>query len=94
MVVGLKFTGPSILIRKSIKDTVSISANYYVDNVSSASIDVVTTASAYTERRVEKSVGIDYLRDKSIISMGYTQSDENDFNAKSAHIGISPRFFW
>ena len=90
---GVEISGPSILVRKSVNDTVSISANYYVDNVSSASIDVVTTASAYTEQRVEKSVGIDYLRNKSIMSMGYTQSDENDFEAKSAHIGVSQDFF-
>ncbi len=90
---GVDIQGPSILVRKSIKDTVSISANYYVDNVSSASIDVVTTASAYTERRVEKSVGIDYLRDKTTMSLNYTKSDENDFAARSAHLGISQDFF-
>ncbi len=90
---GVEITGPSILVRKTLNDTVSISANYYVDNVSSASIDVVTTASAYTEQRVEKSVGVDYLRDKTIISWGYTQSDENDFEARSMHFGISQDFF-
>ncbi|MGX5173486.1 DUF3570 domain-containing protein [Aliikangiella sp. IMCC44653] len=90
---GVDIQGPSILLRKSIKDTVSISANYYVDNVSSASIDVVTTASAYTERRVEKSLGIDYLHDKTTMSLNYTASDENDFSARSAHFGISQDFF-
>ncbi|MCW8877632.1 MAG: DUF3570 domain-containing protein [Kangiellaceae bacterium] len=90
---GVKIQGPSILVRKSIKDTVSVSANYYIDNVSSASIDVVTTASAYTERRVEKSVGIDYLRDKTIMSLSYAQSDENDFAARSAHFNVSQDFF-
>lgn len=90
---GVKIDGPSILVRKSIKDTVSVSANYYIDNVSSASIDVITTASEYTEKRVEKSVGIDYLRDKTIMSLNYTQSDENDFNARSAHFNVSQDFF-
>ena len=90
---GIDVQGPSILVRKSIKDKVSVSANYYVDNISSASIDVVTTASAYTERRVETSVGIDYLHDKTIMSFNYTQSDENDFSARSAHFNVAQDFF-
>ncbi|WP_444998103.1 DUF3570 domain-containing protein [Aliikangiella sp. IMCC44359] len=90
---GVDIQGPSILVRKSIKDKVSISANYYIDNVSSASIDVVTTASAYTERRIEKSVGLDYLHDKTIMSFNYTKSDENDFSARSAHFSVSQDFF-
>jgi hypothetical protein len=90
---GVDIQGPSILVRKSIKDKVSVSANYYVDNVSSASIDVVTTASAYTEERIESSVGIDYLHDKTIMSFNYTQSDENDFSARSAHFNLSQDFF-
>ncbi|WP_371734721.1 DUF3570 domain-containing protein [Aliikangiella sp. G2MR2-5] len=90
---GVTIQGPSILVRKSIKDKVSVSANYYVDNVSSASIDVVTTASAYTEQRIEKSVGADYLHDKTIMSFNYTASDENDFSARSAHFNVSQDFF-
>jgi len=90
---GVTIQGPSILVRKSFKDKISVSANYYVDNVSSASIDVVTTASKYTEERTETSVGIDYLTGKTIVSMNYTQSEENDFSARSAHIDISQDFF-
>jgi hypothetical protein len=90
---GVVIDGPSILVRKSIKDTVSISANYYVDNVSSASIDVVTTASAYTEQRIEKSVSVEYLRDKTILSVNYGQSDETDYNARTASFNFSQDFF-
>lgn len=90
---GVEIQGPSILVRKSIGNFVSVSANYYVDNVSSASIDVVTTASEYTEKRIEKSVGIDYLHDKTTMSLNYTESKENDFFAKSAHLNISQDFF-
>ena len=90
---GVVIDGPSILIRKSIKDTVSISANYYVDNVSSASIDVITTASAYTEERQEQSMSIEYLRDKTVLSVNYGQSDENDYEAKSAGFNFTQDFF-
>lgn len=37
---GMSIDGPSILIRKKVSKAVSVSANYYVDSVSSASIDV------------------------------------------------------
>jgi len=85
--------GPSILVRKSFKDKVSVSANYYVDNVSSASIDVVTTASAYTEKRTEGSIGVDYLTDKTTLSMNYTNSTENDYKASTASFNFSQDFF-
>lgn len=90
---GVVIDGPSILVRKSIQDTVSISANYYVDNVTSASIDVVTTASEYTEQRIESSMSLDYLRDKTILSVNYTQSDENDYSARSAGFNFTQDFF-
>ena len=41
---GVEIDGPSILVRKSIGKSVSVAANYYVDMISSASIDVITTA--------------------------------------------------
>jgi hypothetical protein len=90
---GVVIDGPSVLVRKSIKDTVSISANYYVDNVTSASIDVVTTASAYTEQRIESSVSLEYLRDKTILSVNYGQSDETDYSARTASFNFTQDFF-
>lgn len=90
---GVVIDGPSILIRKSFKDTVSIAVNNYIDNVSSASIDVVTTASAYTEKRVENSVSVDYLRDKTVLSINYGQSDETDYSARTAGFNYTQDFF-
>ena len=42
---GVTIQGPSVLVRKQFAQKFSVSANHYVDRVSSASIDVVTTAS-------------------------------------------------
>ena len=39
------------MVRKQSGNSVSVVGNYYVDDVSSALIDVVTTASPYTEER-------------------------------------------
>lgn len=90
---GMEIEGPSVLVRKSFADKVAVSANYYVDEVSAASIDVVTSASPYTEKRTEKSVGVDYLHGKSIYSLSYGSSKENDFEASSAHFDLSQDFF-
>lgn len=90
---GMKIDGPSVLIRKKVRDDVSVRANYYVDMVTSASIDVVTTASEYTEERTEYSLGADYLNDRTTISSGFTRSEESDYLAKTGYISISQGFF-
>jgi len=86
--------GPSLLVRKNIKETVSLYGNYYVDSISSASIDVVTTgASAYEEERQEYSVGADYLHDDTVMSLAFTDSAENDYKAQSLNLGVSQDMF-
>ena len=86
---GLQVDGPSVLVRKGVKDRVSVWANYYVDMISSASIDVVSTASEYTEEREEKSLGFDYLHGKTFMGLSYTNSEESDYSAHSVRFGIS-----
>ena len=90
---GVTISGPSILVQKQVSDSFSLSANYYVDMISSASIDVVTTASKYKEERTENTLGVNYLRGKSAINVAFTTSEENDFNAKSLHFGVSQDMF-
>lgn len=90
---GLNVDGPSVLVRKSFKDKVSVWANYYVDMITSASIDVVSTASEYTEERKEKSLGVDYLYGKTFMGLSYTNSEESDYSAHSVRFGISQDFF-
>ncbi len=91
---GVKIDGPSILVRKSIKDTVSVYGNYYVDSISSASIDVVTTgASPYEEVRNEYSVGMDFLNEDTIMSLSFSNSSENDYEAQSINIGVAQEVF-
>jgi hypothetical protein len=90
---GAEIDGPSILLRKNIGDSVSVGLNHYVDNVTSASIDVLVSASKYTEHREENSINIDYLRQKTTMSFGYTNSDESDFTASTLSMGISQDMF-
>lgn len=92
---GVTVDGPSVLVRKKVGETVSVSANYYVDSVSSASIDValVSGASRYAEERTQTSVGIDYLYDKSTMSFSTTTSSENDYEADTTSLGMSQEMF-
>lgn len=90
---GLDVSGPSILARKSIGKHTSVWGNYYVDSITSATIDVVTSASQYTEERVEQTLGMDYLHDNTTMSLSMTSSVENDFDAKSMNFGISQLMF-
>jgi hypothetical protein len=90
---GVEVDGPSVLVRKNLGSSVSVGLNYYVDRVTSASIDVVTTASKYTERRTEQSVFVDYLHEKTTMSLAYTNSEENDFDAGTTSVGISQDMF-
>lgn len=90
---GVTITGPSLLVRKKVAKNISLSANYYVDSISSASVDVMSYASPYEEERKEVSVGAEYLLGDTILSAGYTKSDENDFNAKTISFGVRQDIF-
>ncbi|MEM7610764.1 MAG: DUF3570 domain-containing protein [Pseudomonadota bacterium] len=90
---GIVIDGPSVLVRKKIGKSVSVTGNYYVDMITSASIDVVTTASPYTEERKQGSVGIDYLRGGTIMSLGFTKSSESDFEAETFSFSVSQNMF-
>jgi len=90
---GVEIDGPSILVRKQVGKSLSFVGNYYVDMISSASIDVVTTASPYDEERTQWSLGMDYLRGNTTMSMSYTSSVESDFDAKTYTFGVSQDMF-
>jgi hypothetical protein len=90
---GVTIEGPSILVRKKAGKSVSFVANYYVDMISSASIDVVTTASPYTEEREQLSIGMDYLRGNTMMSISATNSEESDFTSDSYSFSVSQGMF-
>ena len=90
---GVRIEGPSLLVRKKVGRSLSFVGNYYVDMISSASIDVVTQASPYDEERTQWSLGMDYLRGNTTMSMSYTSSVESDFEAKTYSFGVSQDMF-
>jgi hypothetical protein len=83
---GVTIDGPSILVRKQVGKSLSFVGNYYVDHVSSASID-------YTEERTQWSLGMDYLRGDTTMRIGYTNSDESDYDADTYSFSVSQDMF-
>src|ERR1022692_1264688 len=73
---GVTVEGPSILVRKKVTDSLSLAANYYVDMISSASVDVLSAASPYKEKRTQGSVSADNLHGNTTYSLGYIESNE------------------
>jgi hypothetical protein len=90
---GVTIDGPSLLVRKKFAEKYAVDASYYVDMVSSASIDVITTASPYKEERTQYGVGFEYLRGKVTYTANFSNSSENDYNADTASLAISQDMF-
>jgi hypothetical protein len=90
---GVTALGPAVLIRKSLFDSLSLSGSYYVDMVSNASIDVVTTASPYHETREERSLGLDYVYRESLISVSGSSSKEPDYSADAVNFDVTQDVF-
>ncbi len=90
---GVTVDGPSYLIRKGDNERFSVSANYYVDSISSASIDVVTQGSPYNEQRTQWAGSIDYLHADTSMTANYSYSDESDYTADSYGLSISQAMF-
>lgn len=90
---GLRASGPALLVRKKVMDTVSLSGSYYVDTVSSASIDVVTSASPYKEKRNEYTLGADYTVRDTLLSISASSSKEPDYTAEALNLDVSQEVF-
>jgi hypothetical protein len=90
---GVTIQGPSVLVRKKFGEKFAATANYYMDFVSSASIDVKLAASPYKEKRTQKSISFDYLRGKTTYSAGVIDSKESDYVADTAFFSLSQDMF-
>ncbi|MBS0364315.1 MAG: DUF3570 domain-containing protein [Proteobacteria bacterium] len=90
---GISINGPSVLVRKKVGDNLSLSANYYEDMISGASIDVKLSASPYKENRRQWSGSVDYLHGKSTYSMGAITSKEPDYKANTTWYSVSQDMF-
>jgi Protein of unknown function (DUF3570) len=90
---GLTSDGPALLVRKSLADKVSLTGQVYVDAVSNASVDVVTTASPYKERRTEYGLGLEYAVRDANITLGLASSKEPDYRADAFSVDVAQETF-
>jgi len=90
---GVTASGPALLLRKSLADRVSVTGTYYVDMVSNASIDVVTTASPYKETRTAYGLGMNYAERESLITLAVASSKEPDYLADTANMDVAQDVF-
>jgi Protein of unknown function (DUF3570) len=86
---GVTASGPALLVRKSLADKVSLTGSIYVDQVSNASIDVVTTASKYSERRNDYGLAMDYAVRDSLITLAVGASKEPDYRTRNISLDIA-----
>jgi len=90
---GMDITGESVLVRKKFSENFSAEANYFIDKVSGASIDVLSQASVIKDERKQKSVSLDYIHDKTQYNFSYTDSSERDYTSNTLHFGLSQDMF-
>ncbi len=90
---GITVQGPSVLIQKSIGDHFSLGANYYQDVISSASIDVMLSASPYRETRTQKSVSALYMHGNTTYSASFINSVEPDYISNTSFYSVSQSMF-
>ena len=90
---GITIQGPEVLVRKKVGNSLSLSASYYEDLISSASIDVKLSASPYKEQRKQWTGGVDYLHDKTTYSAGIINSKEPDYQSNTTYYSVSQAMF-
>jgi Protein of unknown function (DUF3570) len=90
---GMDITGESVLVRKKFSEQFSVEANYFIDKVSGASVDVTSGASPIKDERKQKTLSVDYIHDKTQYNLSYTNSTERDYISNTTHFSLSQDMF-
>lgn len=90
---GITVHGPAVIIQKALKGKLAIEAGGRVDLISSASIDVVTQASKFSEERQEYNIGVSNIFDGTRLSTNYSYSDESDYTSNTLSLGMTHDLF-
>lgn len=90
---GMDITGYSAMVQKKITEAVGVEADYFIDKVSGASVDVLSNASVIKDERHQKTVNVEYIRNKTTYSVGFTNSTERDYISNTPHFTISQDMF-
>jgi hypothetical protein len=90
---GMDIKGESVLVRKKFSEQFAVEANYFVDKVSGASVDVLSQASVIKDERKQKSISVDYIHNKTQYNLSYTNSTERDYISNTTHFSLSQDMF-
>jgi hypothetical protein len=90
---GMDITGESATVRKKFTENIAVEANYFIDKVSGASIDVLSQASVIKDTRKQKTGTIEYLHDKTTYTASYISSTERDYVSNTASFSLSQDMF-
>jgi hypothetical protein len=90
---GMDITGYSATARAKITENFALEANYFVDKVSGASVDVLSQASVIKDERRQKSGTVEYLHDKTTYTASYMTSVERDYVSDTASFSLSQSMF-
>jgi hypothetical protein len=90
---GMDITGYSATARAKITENFAVEANYFIDKVSGASVDVLSQASVIKDTRKQKSGTLEYLHDKTTYTASYTSSVERDYISETAAFSLSQDMF-
>ena len=90
---GMDITGESVLVRKKFTENFAVEANYFVDKVSGASVDVLSQASVIKDERKQKSGTVEYMHDKTTYSLSFINSTERDYISNTTHFSLSQDMF-
>ena len=90
---GMDITSEAVLVRKKFSEKFAVEANYLVDKVSGASIDVLSQASVIKDERKQKTISVDYIHDKTQYNLSYSNSTERDYISNTTHFSLSQDMF-
>jgi hypothetical protein len=90
---GMDITGYSATARAKITENFAVEANYFIDKVSGASVDVLSQASVIKDTRKQKSGTLEYLHDKTTYTASYMSSVERDYKSDTASFSLSQSMF-
>ena len=90
---GMDITGYSATARAKVTENFALEANYFIDKVSGASVDVLSQASVIKDERKQKSGTLEYLHDKTTYAASYMTSVERDYISDTASLALSQTMF-
>src|ERR1700728_653725 len=90
---GMDITGESVLVRKKFSENFAVEANYFIDKVSGASIDVLSQASQIKDERKQKTATVEFVHDKTTYTAAYIESDERDYRSNTTSFSLKQDMF-